>query len=60
MCNMSNVKQLDYGLWMSSQKKDIRRLKHYEINFEVIYEGHPNYSKTDFMNILRDFGDHHM
>ena len=30
------------------------------INFEVTCEGHPNYSKTYFMNILRCFDDYQM
>ena len=38
----------------------IRRLENNEVNFEVACEGHPNYSKTYFMNILRCFGDHQM
>ena len=34
---------------------DIMRLKHNEVNFEVTFEGHPIYSKTYFMNILKCF-----
>ena len=33
------------------QKLDMMRLKDNEVNFKVTYEGHPNFSKTYFMNI---------
>ena len=36
----------------------IRRLKYNEVNFEVTFEGPPNYSKTYFMNIFRCFNHH--
>ena len=42
------------------KKFDIRRLIHNEVNFEVTFEGPPNYLKTYFMNIFRCFDDHQM
>ena len=37
------------------------RLKHNKVNFEILYEGHQNWSKTYLMNIFGGFcHDHHM
>ena len=53
------VKQLDYG--GGSQKKiDIMRFTDIDINFDITYEGHQNWSKILSMDILRVFSDHSM
>ena len=36
------------------------KFTHIDINFGVTYEGHQNWSKILFMDILRVFDDHHM
>ena len=47
MYNKSIVKQSNSSTMDEAHKKelDISRLKHNEINFEVTFEGPPNYSK---------------
>ena len=54
------VKHLDYA--GGSQKKliDIMRFTDIDINFDVKYKGHQNWSKILSMHILRVFGHHHM
>ena len=43
-------------------KKKIDKMKFtdIDINFDVTYEGHQNWSKILSMDILRVFSDHHM
>ena len=54
------IKHIDYGGGSQKKKIDIMRFTHFDINFDVKYEGHQNCSKTLSMPILRVFGDHHM
>ena len=58
ICQMSESQTA--GLRRSPIKKepDIMRLRRNEVNFDIICEGHQNYSKAYFMNILRCFDDH--
>ena len=48
------VKYLDYG------GSDITRFTDIDVNFNVKYEGHQNWSKILSMHILRVFGYHNM
>ena len=59
---MSIVKKSNSWTMHEAHKKklDIRRLKHNEVNFEVTFEGPPNYSKTYFMSMFRCFDGHKM
>ena len=43
------VKQLNYGV--QQKKLDTVRFKHNDVNFDVTYESHQNWSKTYFMSI---------
>ena len=53
------VKHLHYG--GGSQKKiDLMRFTHIDVNFDVRYEGHQNWSKIVSINILRVFSDNHL
>ena len=42
------------------KEPDIMSFKHNEVSFDLTCEGHPNYPKTYFMNILRCFDGHIM
>ena len=48
------------GLWrrLIKQEPDIMRLRYNVVNFDITCEGHLNYSKAYFMNILKCFDDH--
>ena len=43
--------------WTTKKELDKRRFKHNEVNSKKRYEGHTNYSKTYFVNILKYFND---
>ena len=36
------------------------RFRLYEVSFNLTCEGHPNYSKTYFVNIMNCFNEHQM
>ena len=59
---MSNVKLSN--TWTMEEvhtiKFDIMRFTHIDVNFDVTYEGHQNWSKILSMDILRVFGEHHV
>ena len=49
------------GLWRKFRKKkkiDIMRFTDIDVNFDVRYEGHQNWSKILSMDILMVFSDH--
>ena len=61
---MLNVKKSN--IWTTEEvhkkilKIDIMRFTDNDINFDITHEGHQNWSKILYMDILRVFGDHHM
>ena len=59
ICQMSNSQTS--GLWRRFTKIiEIMRFAHIDIDFDVTYEGHQNWSKLLSIDILRVFSDHHM
>ena len=54
------VKHLDYGGGSQKKSIDTLRFTQIDVNFDVKYKGHQNWSKILSMGILRLFGDHHM
>ena len=54
---MSKVYHMDYG---EVKKIEIMWFTHIDINFDVKYEGHQNWSKILAMHILRVLGHHHI
>ena len=54
------VKHLDYGGGSHKKNIDTVRFTHIDVNFDIKYKGHQNWSKILSMDILRVFGDDDM